>query len=75
MSEALGRFAAIDVGSNAMRLIIARIYNPNAPFLKREAAYRIPLRLGEDAFGKGEIQPETLRDMIEVFQGFKHRIL
>ena len=46
------RVAAIDVGSNAVRLVVARIF-PEAgqDLVQREASYRIPLRLGEGLFG------------------------
>ena len=51
------RFAAIDIGSNAIRLLFARIIeNGNdKPFLVKESLIRMPLRLGQDVFIDGEI--------------------
>lgn len=72
--EQVERVAAIDVGSNAIRLIVARIFREGSlrPFLRREASYRIPLRLGDDVFAHGAIGPEKTKQIIEVFQGFHH---
>lgn len=68
------RFAAIDVGSNAIRLVIGRVYNSDKkpPFLKREASYRVPLRLGDDVFREGAIPPAKVQQMVQVFQSFHH---
>jgi exopolyphosphatase/pppGpp-phosphohydrolase len=46
MAEEL-RLAACDVGSNALRLVIARVMGKTERFLQREASYRVPLRLGD----------------------------
>jgi exopolyphosphatase/guanosine-5'-triphosphate,3'-diphosphate pyrophosphatase len=45
------KFAAIDIGSNAVRLLLARVFeNPDAPFIKKESLFRMPIRLGDYAF-------------------------
>ena len=63
----------MDVGSNAIRLVIGRIhFADDKHFLKREASYRIPLRLGDDVFQNGAIPPEKAEQLIQVFQGFHH---
>lgn len=68
------RFAACDVGSNAVRLVISRSFGATAQFMQREASYRVPLRLGDDAFTRGEITEETATALIEIFKSFRHLI-
>lgn len=73
--EQAERVAAIDVGSNAIRLVVARIFREGPrPFIKREASYRIPLRLGEDVFSTGEISPRKQEKLVEVFKSFRHLV-
>jgi exopolyphosphatase/guanosine-5'-triphosphate,3'-diphosphate pyrophosphatase len=57
------KIAAIDIGSNAVRLQIARLNNEHGeePFKKVEFV-RIPIRLGDDAFKEGKISKEK-RDL------------
>lgn len=71
--ENIERVAAIDVGSNAIRLVVARVFREDAVhFVKREASYRIPLRLGEDVFSTGEISSHKQEQLVEVFKSFRH---
>ncbi|MFM2283521.1 MAG: hypothetical protein RL222_1025, partial [Bacteroidota bacterium] len=50
------KFAAIDIGSNAVRLIFINVYEtPAGPQFVKDAMYRVALRLGEEAFIKGKI--------------------
>jgi exopolyphosphatase / guanosine-5'-triphosphate,3'-diphosphate pyrophosphatase len=45
------RYAAIDIGSNAVRLLIADIIeNGGEISFKKNTLVRVPLRLGDDAF-------------------------
>ncbi|NQD71945.1 exopolyphosphatase, partial [Sphingobacterium shayense] len=45
------RYGAIDIGSNAVRLLIAEVNEEVSPIqFKKEALIRVPLRLGDDAF-------------------------
>jgi exopolyphosphatase/guanosine-5'-triphosphate,3'-diphosphate pyrophosphatase len=64
--------AAIDVGTNAMRLVIGSI-NPNHRIELLENI-REPVRLGKDVFAKGTISEETTERAIEAFQKFKRLI-
>ena len=59
------RFAAIDVGSNAMRLLFTRVIEKKneKPFFIKESLIRMPLRLGHDAFTSGVIS----KKIVEVF--------
>ena len=67
------RFAAIDVGSNAVRLALAGAQG-DPPFLVREASFRVPLRLGQDVFTTGSVRERTSDDLVEVFKAFSHLI-
>lgn len=65
------KFAAIDIGSNAVRLQIARLNDsPIEPF-KRVEFVRIPLRLGDDAFQKGKISKDKRKIFYDAMHGFK----
>lgn len=60
------RFAAIDIGSNAVRLQIARLNdNPDEPFKKVEFV-RVPIRLGDDAFNNKKISREKESNCIKL---------
>ncbi|MBP9186345.1 MAG: exopolyphosphatase [Bacteroidia bacterium] len=65
------KFAAIDIGSNAVRLQIARLNdNPIEPFKKVEFV-RIPIRLGDDAFNRGKISKEKRKQFYKAMHSFK----
>ena len=71
MEEGL-RFAAIDVGSNAMRLFFCRVLeNSHGPTFVKESMIRMPLRLGHDAFTAGTISNDTCDRFIDTMHGFK----
>ena len=57
-------YAAIDIGSNAVRLLIKSVNEEGSPegLLSKVQLIRIPLRLGEDAFTTGEISEEKATD-------------
>ena len=45
------KFAAIDIGSNAIRLLLAQVVvDDNQVSCRKESLIRLPRRLGEDAF-------------------------
>jgi exopolyphosphatase/guanosine-5'-triphosphate,3'-diphosphate pyrophosphatase len=67
------KYAAIDIGSNAMRLLIANVVeqsNKETQFNK-SALIRVPIRLGQDAFTVGEISEENIERMIDAMKAFK----
>ena len=67
------RYAAIDVGSNAVRLLIADItYNENGFGFKKNTLVRVPLRLGDDAFLDHQISARKIEDLIKTMQAFKN---
>ena len=56
------RLAAIDIGSNAVRLIVKEIRGERGSLKVRKLAHtRVPIRLGEDVFGFGSIGTEKER--------------
>ena len=67
------RLAAIDIGSNAARLLITDVRpGPQgvAEFIK-SALVRVPLRLGFDVFDKGEISPAKVEKIIKTIKSYQ----
>lgn len=66
------KIAAIDIGSNAVRLQIARKNHEQGgePFKKVEFV-RIPIRLGDDAFKEGKISKEKREVLYKAMHSFK----
>jgi exopolyphosphatase/guanosine-5'-triphosphate,3'-diphosphate pyrophosphatase len=63
--------AAIDIGSNAVRMLISRIREtPEGYSVKKEILLQIPLRLGEDTFINGAISEERIAQLIYVMKTF-----
>ena len=73
MEEGL-RFAAIDIGSNAMRLLFTRVIINSNPIFIKESLIRMPLRLGHDAFIHGKISDKTASKFINTIMGFNNLI-
>jgi len=66
-------FAAIDIGSNAIRLLINNIEkNGTEADFKKIAFLRVPIRLGEDVFTKGRISDDKKNQLIDTMRGFSH---
>ena len=67
------RYGAIDIGSNAVRLLIAEV-NPEAKPVefKKEALIRVPLRLGDDAFIDHHISKPKFDNMVKTMLAFRH---
>lgn len=65
-------YAAIDIGSNAVRLLIKCVNEENAPeIMSKVQLIRIPLRLGEDAFTTGVISAEKEKNLIRLIKAYK----
>lgn len=65
--------AAIDIGSNAARLLITEaIVHQGKTHFNKQNLFRIPLRLGFDVFETGNISEEKRRMILEMMLGFKH---
>ena len=67
------RLAAIDIGSNAARLLISDVIpgTQAAPEFLKIALVRVPLRLGFDVFDKGEISATKATNVIKTIQSYK----
>ena len=68
-------FAAIDIGSNGMRLLFCRVYEVSGkPHFSKEELIRMPIRLGEDVFLKGKISQQKEERLITSLRGFSELI-
>ncbi len=69
------RYAAIDIGSNAVRLLIADITqqgDDKEPGFKKNTLVRVPLRLGDDAFLDQELSPKKIDDLVKTMTAFRN---
>jgi exopolyphosphatase / guanosine-5'-triphosphate,3'-diphosphate pyrophosphatase len=67
------QFAAIDIGSNAVRLLVSNVFEDGAKVTyKKQSLIRVPIRLGADAFLKQHFPEEKVRDFIDTMHAFKH---
>lgn len=71
------KLAAIDIGSNAIRLLIEEVHlhsNSSASdpiyHIEKVSLTRIPVRLGEDVFTKGKISKEKTRQLVRTMKAF-----
>lgn len=63
------KFAAIDIGSNAIRFGVARVNNGHYEWINR---YRIPLRLGAEVFSEqNKISENTISYALNAFKEFQ----
>jgi len=67
------RYAAIDIGSNAVRLLIADITENNTSVsFKKNTLVRVPLRLGDDAFLDHSLSLRKSTDLIKTMVAFRN---
>lgn len=66
-------FAGIDIGSNAVRLLLASVDEQDgSPVIGKESLIRVPVRLGEDTFSTGAISPVKQQRLIDTLKAFHH---
>ncbi len=67
------RYAAIDIGSNAMRLLVSNIVEQEGKDTQfnKSSLVRVPIRLGQDVFTVGEISDENIDRMIDAMKAYK----
>ncbi len=67
------KYAAIDIGSNAVRLLIASIIEQKGQPVKfkKTSLVRVPIRLGADVFLSGEISEENKKRMVDTMTAFR----
>ncbi len=70
------RLAAIDIGSNAVRLLVAEVKikptsNEGEIYLKKLKLFRVPVRLGVEVFKEGIISEALMTKLIKTMKAFK----
>ena len=69
----ISRYAAIDIGSNAVRLLISNVIETETEvYYKKSSLIRVPVRLGIESFMHGEISDETADRLVEAMKAFYH---
>ncbi len=66
------KFGAIDIGTNAARLLVGEVDKSKQRLYVKKVSYtRIPLRLGEDVFDEGNISKKKGNDFVKTIQAFR----
>lgn len=67
------KYAAIDIGSNAVRLLISNIIEQKGKPVqfKKNSLVRVPIRLGADVFIKNRISKDNTRRILDTMLAFK----
>lgn len=66
------RFASIDIGSNAIRLLLCNVIEDSKDtHFKKNELIRIPIRLGEDSFLHKKITEEKIKKLVDTMKAFK----
>lgn len=66
-------YAAIDIGSNAVRLLIKCVNEEGSPegLMSKVQLIRVPIRLGEDSFILGRISKDKEEKLIRLMKAYK----
>lgn len=65
------KFAAIDIGSNAVRLLVSQVLDIDGEtYFQKVSFTRVPIRLGEDVFDKGKISDKKIKSLIRTMKAF-----
>ncbi|MBN2729199.1 MAG: Ppx/GppA family phosphatase [Bacteroidales bacterium] len=68
-------FAAIDIGSNAVRLLVANVLDKNGkPWVHKQTMVRAPVRLGEDVYENNRISEIKKAKLLKAIEAYKHII-
>ena len=68
----IDKVATIDIGSNAIRLLISNVFSVNGKLHHtKNSLYRVQLRLGDDSFNKRMISPKNLDKLKSTLKSFK----
>ena len=66
------KYAAVDIGSNAIRLLIVGVLKTNSVYKYRKISLvRVPIRLGQDVFLYKKISNEKLKLLLNTLKAFK----
>lgn len=67
------KFAAIDIGSNSVRLLIVNVLESEGlPLFKKSSLIRVPVRLGGNAFTDHKIPEVSIKHLVDAMIAFKH---
>ena len=68
------KLAAIDIGSNAARLLISEVTKQpkQDPVFNKKNLVRVPLRLGFDVFETGEISKAKVKMLMQTLKAYQH---
>ena len=67
------KLAAIDIGSNAIRILIANVVQEvgEHPVYMKSEMIRVPIRLGQDSFTVGEISKKNMKRVVKAMKAFR----
>ncbi len=67
------KYAAIDIGSNAIRLLIVSVIEEKGKEtrFKKNSLIRVPVRLGEDVFLTGKISKNNTKRLVDAMKAFR----
>ncbi len=67
------KYAAIDIGSNAMRLLVSNVIEEpgKETQFSKSSLVRVPIRLGQDSFTVGAISEENMLRMIDAMKAYQ----
>ena len=67
------KYAAVDIGSNAVRLLISSVISQdnNIVEVKKNSLVRVPIRLGLDGFLNNKIQKDNIIRLNDAMKAFK----
>lgn len=70
----LKKYAAIDIGSNGVRLLISNVIIQDnlEPLFRKSSLVRVPIRLGADTFMYGKISDENIERMIKAMDSYRY---
>ena len=70
----LNKIAAIDIGSNAIRMLISYVIKSNnrEVHFQKNSYLRLPLRLGEDSFKNNSISENKIETLINAINSMKY---
>lgn len=67
------RFGAIDIGSNAARLLVKDIRQKDGAIIEQKISFiRVPIRLGEDVFETGFVSKAKEESLLKTLKGFRY---
>ncbi len=69
----IDKFGAIDIGSNAVRLLIGSVTSLDGenPRFKKTSLVRVPIRLGTDVFLKNKVSEENIKRLVDTMKSYK----